>query len=98
VYSSDYAYIYIHTVIHTLYTYGLPRWLSDKESACNTGDMGLIPRSGRSPEEGNGNPLYYSCLGNPMDKGTWQATVRGVAKELDMTEQLINSIYISVCV
>ena len=48
-------------------------------------DMGLIPRSGRSPGEGNGKPLQYSCLGNPTDRGAWQATVNGVAKELDMT-------------
>ena len=50
------------------------------ESACNVGDPGLIPWSGRSPGEGNGNPLQYSCLENPMDGGTWQATVHGVAK------------------
>ena len=43
-------------------------------------DTGLIPGSGRSPREGNGKPLQYSCLGNPMDRGTWWATVRGVAK------------------
>ena len=42
-------------------------------------DTGLIPGSGRSPREGNGKPLQYSCLGNPMDRGTWWATVRGVA-------------------
>ena len=46
----------------------------------NVGDVGLIPGSGRSPEEGNGNSLRYSCLGNPMDRGAWQATVHGVAK------------------
>ena len=51
-----------------------------KESACNAGDMGLIPGSGRSPGEGNGCPLRYSCLVNSMDKGAWQATVHGVAK------------------
>ena len=44
---------------------GLPKWLRGKESACNVGDVGLIPGSGRSPEEGHGNPLQYSCLGNP---------------------------------
>ena len=53
-----------------------------KESACNAGDPGLIPGLGRSPAEGNGNPLQYSCLGNPMDGGAWQATVYGVAKRL----------------
>ena len=44
------------------------------------GDRGLIPGSGRSAGEGNGNPLQYSCLGNPIDKGTWQAAVHGVAR------------------
>ena len=52
----------------------------------NAGDVGSIPGSGRSPREGNGNPLQYSCPGNPM--GYSQATVHGVAKESDMTEQL----------
>ena len=48
-------------------------------------NAGSIPGSGRSPGEGNGNPLQYSYLGNPMDRKTWQATVHGVEKELDMT-------------
>ena len=47
-----------------------------KESACNAGDPGSVPGLGRSPGEGNGNPLHYSCLENPMDRGTWRATVR----------------------
>ena len=51
-----------------------------KESACNVGDPGSIPGSGRSPGEGIGNPLQYSCLENPMDRGAWWATVYGVAK------------------
>ena len=46
-------------------------------SACNVGDLGSIPGSGRSPGEGNGNPLQYSCLENPMDGGAWWATVHG---------------------
>ena len=50
-----------------------------------TGDAGLIPGSGRPPGEGNGNPIQYSCLGNPMDRGAWWATVHGVTKESDMT-------------
>ena len=58
-----------------------------KESACNAGDLGSIPGSGRSHGEGNSNPLQYSCLGNPMDRGAWQITVHGVA-ELDKTERL----------
>ena len=57
----------------------------DRESACNEGDLGLIPRSGRSPGLGNGNPLQYSCLGNPMDRGAWLATAHGVVKERDRT-------------
>ena len=65
---------------------GLPRWLSSKEFTCNAGDASSNPGLGRYPGEGNGNPLQYSCLGNPMDGGAWQATVHGVAKELDMTE------------
>ena len=52
------------------------------------GDMGSIPELGRSPRGVNGNPLQYSHLKNPRDRGTWQATVHGVTKELDMTEQL----------
>ena len=58
----------------------LPRWLSGKESLRQAGDVGLVPGSGKSPGEGNGNPLQYSCLGNPMDRGAWQTTVRGVTK------------------
>ena len=51
-----------------------------KNLPANPGDMGFIPGSGRSPRGGNGNPLQYACLGNPMDKGARQATVPGVAK------------------
>ena len=50
---------------------GFPGGLDGKESACNAGDPGSIPGSGRSPREGNDNPLQYSCLGNPMDGGAW---------------------------
>ena len=53
--------------------------------------VGLIPGSGRSPGEGNGNPLQYSCLRNPTDRGTWWATDQGVVKEWDMTQQLNNN-------
>ena len=52
----------------------------NKELTCNAGDPGLIPMSGKSPGEGKGNPFEYSCLGNPMDSGTWQAAVHGVAR------------------
>ena len=51
-----------------------------KAFACSVGDLGSIPGSGRSPGEGNGYPLQYSCLENPMDRGAWWATVHGVAK------------------
>ena len=51
-----------------------------KESACNVEDQGSIPGSGRSPGEGNGNPLQYSCLKNSIDGGAWWATVHGVTK------------------
>ena len=61
------------------------RWLSDKETTCQAGDVGSILELGRSPREGNGNPRQYSCLGNPMNKGAWQAIVHGVAKESDTT-------------
>ena len=62
-----------------------PHSLVGKESACSAGDLGLIPGSGRSPGEGNGNPLQYSCLENPMDREAWQVTVRGIA-ESDITD------------
>ena len=59
---------------------GFPGVSEVKESACNVGDLGSIPGLGRSPGEGNGNPLQYSCLENPMDRGAWWATVHGVTK------------------
>ena len=59
---------------------GLPQWLSGKESAYNAENLGLIPGLGRSPGEVNGSPLQCSGLENPMDRGTWRATVQGVTK------------------
>ena len=56
---------------------GFPGGSDGKESACNAGDPGLIPRTQRSPGEGNGNPLQYSCLENPMDRGAWWTAVHG---------------------
>ena len=55
-----------------------------KNLPVNVGDVTSIPELGRSPGEGNGNPLQYSCLGNPIDRGAWQATIHGVTKESDM--------------
>ena len=72
--------------------YGLPRWLCGKESACQAEDVAQILGSERSPGEGNGSPLQYSCLENPMDRGAWcgawWATAHGAAKQSDMTQQL----------
>ena len=66
---------------------GFPGGLVGKNLPANAGDPGLIPGSGRSPGEGNGNPLQYSCLENPMDGGAWWATVHRVAKkESDTTK------------
>ena len=60
---------------------GYRRWLSGKKSTCqSTGDGGLIPGSRRSPGGGNGNPFWCSCLGNPLERGAWRATVGGVTK------------------
>ena len=64
----------------------LPRSISDKKSAEDVGDTGSNPGSRRSPGVGNGNPLQYSCLENPMGRGAWHATVPEVAKESDTTE------------
>ena len=59
---------------------GFPGGTSGKEPTCNAGDVGSIPGSGRSPGEGHGNPLQYSCRENPMDRGASWATVHGVAE------------------
>ena len=69
-----YIYLYPHM--------GFPGGSENKASACNAGDLGSIPGLGRSPGEGNGNPLQYPCLENPMDRGVWWATVQGVAKSI----------------
>ena len=74
---------------------GFPGVSEVKASACNAGDLGLIPGSGRSLGEGNDNPLQYSCLENPMDGGGWWATVHGVPKSRtrlsDFTSEYLNS-------
>ena len=74
---------------------GSPGDSESKVSACNVEDLGSVPGSERSPGEGNGNPLQYSCLENPMDGEDWQATVDGVAKSWtrlrDFTSLMIKS-------
>ena len=76
------CFVFCSFILITQSKVGLPWWLRwwSKESVCNAGDPGLIPGSGTSPGEGNGNPLQYSCLENQTDGGAWQTTVHGVAK------------------
>ena len=74
-----------------MYAWDFPCGLVVKNLPANAGDVGSVPGSERSPGEGNGNPSQSSCLGNPTERGAWQATVHGVAKELDTTEQLNNN-------
>ena len=71
-----------------IYIYGFSSGSDGEEFSCNAGDPGLIPGSERSPGEGNGNPLQYSCLENSTDRETWWDTVHGGHKESDMTERL----------
>ena len=59
---------------------GFPGGSELKASACNAGDLGSIPGSGRSPGDGNGNPLEYSCLENSVDRGAWRTAIHGVVK------------------
>ena len=64
---------------------GFPGGSAIKNPPANAGDSGLIPGMGRSPGEGNGKPLQYPCLANPVDRGAWLATAHGVTKESDRT-------------
>ena len=78
---STLKYILVNNFLHYLSSIsGFPSSSVGKESTCNAGDQHSIPGSGRSSGEGDGNPVQYSCLENPMDRGAWQATVHGVAK------------------
>jgi len=76
--------------------YGLPWWLSGKESTCNAGDSGFICGSGRPPGGGHGNPLQDSSLENPMEREAWEATVHGVAKSWTWLKQLSMHRYIEI--
>ena len=73
---------------NTIYSLGFPGDSTIKNLPANAEDVHVFPGSGRSSGGGNGNPLQYSCLKNSMDRGAWQPTVHGVARELDMTEWL----------
>ena len=74
------------TLLHLLYEFfkGFPSGSKVKNLPASRGDAGSVPGLGRCPGEGNGNPLQYSCLVNPIDRGAWQALVHEVAKDLDM--------------
>ena len=93
IFYSSYGALRLHFIyMHLFHTYayiymGFPGGSDGKESACNAGDLGSLSGSGRSPGEGNGNPLQYSCLENTTDGGAWQATVDGDT-ESNTTEQL----------
>ena len=88
IYICIYVYLHIHICIFT-YMQSLSG-SEVKASACNAGDLSSILGSGRSPGEGNGNPLQYSCLENPMDGGTWWATVHGVVKSRTRLSDLLH--------
>ena len=76
---------------------GFPGGSEVKASACSAGDPGSIPGLGRSPGEGNGNPLQYSCLENFMDRGAWWATVHGVAKsQIQLSDFTLLYPYLSI--
>ena len=78
--SSTYIHIVVLYIVYMYIYTGFPGSSVLKNPPANAGDMGSIPGSGRSPGEGNGNPLQYSCLENPMDRGPWKAAVHGVAE------------------
>ena len=72
-------FLFFPVVVKSFHS-GFPGGSDGKESSCSAGDLGSIPGLGRSPGEGNSNPLQYSCLENPMDRGVWWATVHGEAR------------------
>ena len=83
-----YFYLFILYFLKPFTYLGFPGGSNDKESACSAGDLGSISGSARSPGEGNGNPLQYSCLENPMDRGAWWASVPGAAKSQTRLKRL----------
>ena len=91
------AGVFLHQKLHFDKHLIFPGGSNGKESACNAGDTGSIPGLGKSSGEGNGYPLQYSCLENPVDRGAWQVAVHRVS-ELDTTEQLtllLSSLFIA---
>ena len=78
--SVDHSIVIFQQFFKVSHVKDFPGGSDGKASAYNVGDLGLIPGSGRSSGEGNGNPVQYSCLGNPMDGGAWWATAHGVTK------------------
>ena len=74
-----------------MYVRGFPGGSVVKNPPAGAGDAGLTPGLGRSPGEGNGNPLQDSCLENPMNRGAWQAGGHGITKESDTTQRLNNN-------
>ena len=85
-------------VFYTIdYFQGLLWWLSGKEPTCNAEAAGWIPELGRSPGGGNGNSLWYSCQDNPMDRGSWEATVHGVTKSWTWLKQQSTHAHNTIC-
>ena len=83
------VFVFVFVLLFGYIILGFTGGSAGKESVCNARDLGLIPGLGRSPGEGNGNPLQYSCLENPMDRGTWWTTVHDelhVHKESNSTK------------
>ena len=78
--------------INIIHSEGNPHWLSGKESSCNAADAGLIPEWRRPSAEGNGNPLQYSCLGNTIDRGAWQAIMHGVLRVRTTTTTILKGL------
>ena len=92
-----YRYLQSYNIYsHTLYVWGFPGGSERNESACSAGDPGLIPGLGRSPREGNDNPLQYSCLKNPIHGQRSLADHGHGCKEVDMAEQLTLSLYVYI--
>ena len=92
-------YPFLFIVFINKYLSLLPQWLSIKESAGNAGDAGdsgSVLGSGRSPGGGNGNPLQYSCLDNPMVRGAWQNTVHGITKNPTLLKWLNMRVFMSI--